>query len=336
MNKDTEVISFRIAKNDRGGLDTADLRVLREDLVPYGFGEGILSFVRGRKGTSDFRSYIKVSNAASLTDTFWIRDELHRKAWKDVSLYRRDFGTEDADMTLTGDYPKRWVRLNGNLYLIKRGSEIHGREVFAEFYASQIAEEICLHPVTYTLTDQSGYLSTSCEIFTSEDMGFSQMTYHVEDTKNITPAEALVVIEKYGDGDDFRRMMVLDALTLNIDRHLGNFGLLIDNDTLKPLGMAPEFDNNRSMLYNFSDERFARTDMNRLLDIDPRFEGGEFNLIANDMLTPAIKSDLKNLSGFHFKRHDTYNWSEARLTKFEDFVHRQIDKILNRTVLYMN
>lgn len=32
---------------------------------------------------------------------------------------------------------------------------------------------------------------------------------------------------------------MLDALTLNIDRHYGNFGVLIDNDTMDILQMDP-------------------------------------------------------------------------------------------------
>lgn len=354
MNKDVEVIGFHIIRRDNGSAQTANLDIRRADLVPYGFTGSMLKFVEGRKaprnrghicallkemGSTDIESFIKVSNAASLTDTFWIRDEANRKTWRNVSLYKNDFERDEcemAELTMAGDFPKCWVRTDGQLYLLKRGSETYGREVFAEFYASQVAEEICTQPVTYDLKKQNGHLSTECEIFTSEATGFSQMTWHVKNPYNVTPSEALAIMEQYGDGDNFRRMMVLDALTLNIDRHLGNFGLLINNDTLEPLGMAPEFDNNRSMLYNFSDEKFADTDMNRLLDIEPRFEGGEFNLIANDMLTPEIKADLKNMTGFRFRRHESYNWSEARLTKFEEFIHRQIEKILNRTTLYMS
>ncbi len=113
------------------------------------------------------------------------------------------------------------------------------------------------------------------------------MMYHVENPHSVSVKEALAIIEKYGDGDNFRRMMVFDALTLNIDRHLGNFGLLMENESLTPLGMAPVFDHNRSMLFNLSDERFMAQDMDGLIDIYPRLMG-EFNLNANDMLTDEI------------------------------------------------
>ena len=159
--------------------------------------------------------------------------------------------------------------------------------------------------------------------------------YHVENPHSVSVKEALAIIEKYGDGDNFRRMMVFDALTLNIDRHLGNFGLLMENESLTPLGMAPVFDHNRSMLFNLSDERFMAQDMDGLIDIYPRLMG-EFNLNANDMLTDEIISDLRNLSGFQFSRHGRFDWPEERLRKFEHFIDRQIDKILNREKLFIS
>ena len=161
------------------------------------------------------------------------------------------------------------------------------------------------------------------------------MTYYVENPRSVWPREALAVIEKSGQGDRFRRMMVLDALILNIDRHLGNFGLLIDNDTLKPLGMAPVFDHNRSMLFNLDDERFMSQNMETLIDIYPRLMG-EFNLNANDMLTDEIRNDLKNLSGFEFRLHDKFNWPKERLEKYQIFIDRQIDKILRREKLFVS
>ena len=54
----------------------------------------------------------------------------------------------------------------------------------------------------------------------------------------------------------FRRM-VLDAVILNIDRHLGNFGVLFDTDTMEIQTMAPVFDNNRSLLFDLDDDQLA-------------------------------------------------------------------------------
>lgn len=43
-------------------------------------------------------------------------------------------------------------------------------------------------------------------------------------------------------------MIVLDALILNTDRHMGNYGFMVDNDTMQIKRMAPMFDHNQALL----------------------------------------------------------------------------------------
>lgn len=56
----------------------------------------------------------------------------------------------------------------------------------------------------------------------------------------------------------FQRM-VLDAI-LDIDRHLGNFGVLFDTNTMEIQTMAPVFDNNRSLLFDLDDDQLAHAE----------------------------------------------------------------------------
>lgn len=366
MNKDRRILTFSTYKTEYGGTRAKNVRVLDPEGLPAGYSGDIIRFIESRKapkhrkhiqgilkqlGAEDVDGFIRVSRGASLTDTFWVQNDDEPQAWSQVSLYRNDFDENIAriafeggfgslsattpELSVDGNYAKCWIREKNQLYLLKRGSETYGREVFAEYYASQLADALCASSVKYDLVNHHGHLASKCRIFTSEEIGFSQMTYYVENPHSVWPKEALSVLEKCGHGDDFRRMMVLDALILNIDRHLGNFGLLIDNDTLTPVGMAPVFDHNRSMLFNLSDERFMSQNMECLVDIYPRLMG-EFNLNANDMLTDDIISDLKNLSGFKFQLHGKYDWPKLRLEKYQRFIDRQIDRILKREKLFVS
>ena len=51
------------------------------------------------------------------------------------------------------------------------------------------------------------------------------------------------------------QMLVVDYLLANEDRHLNNFGLLRDPETLEWLGMAPIFDSGTSLGYDRTAER---------------------------------------------------------------------------------
>ena len=366
MNKDKEILSFHTIRNSYGGIRAEIRQTYCPELLPVGFNGDILRFLERRRapkhrkhiqgilkqlGAEDIEGFLRVSHGASLTDTFWVRSEEKKESWKDVSLYTNEFdeniariafeggtgslSTTTPELSVDGNYAKCWIRENGKLYLLKRGSETYGREVFAEYYASQLAQAFCPRAVKYDLLQYHGHLATKCEIFTSEAVGFSQMMHYVENPYSVAPKEALSVIEKYGDGDDFRRMMILDALILNIDRHLGNFGLLIDNESQAPIGLAPVFDHNRSMLFNLNDEQFMREDMETLIDVYPRLEG-EFNLNAHSMLNDDIRIDLKNLRDFTFTLNGEFDWPRERLKKYEAFISSQIDRILQCRPLFVS
>ncbi len=366
MNKERPILTFSTFKTEYGTTKAKNVKILEPDGLPVAYDGSIIRFIERRKapkhrkyirgilkqlGAEDIDGFIKVSRGASLNDTFWVRNDEEPLVWKQVSLYQNDFdeniariafeggsgslSTTTPELSVDGNYAKCWIRENEQLFLLKRGSETHGQEVFAEYYASQLAEAFCADSVKYDLVSHHGHLANKCGIFTSEEVGFSQMTYHVENPQSVSVQEALAVMEKCGHGEHFRRMMVLDALILNIDRHLGNFGLLVNNDTLKPIGMAPVFDHNRSMLFHMDDDRFMRQNMDCLIDIYPRLMG-EFNINANDMLTDEIRSDLKNLSGFAFIPHEKYNWPKVRLEKYQKFMDTQIDRILKREKLFIS
>jgi hypothetical protein len=50
-----------------------------------------------------------------------------------------------------------------------------------------------------------------------------------------------------GVSESLNRMLVLDFLIANTDRHYGNFGAIRNSETLEWVGMAPIFDNGTSM-----------------------------------------------------------------------------------------
>jgi len=53
-------------------------------------------------------------------------------------------------------------------------------------------------------------------------------------------------------------MIVYDAIILNTDRHYGNFGLIIDNKTNKPISFAPLFDHGASLfVYAMDNDEIA-------------------------------------------------------------------------------
>lgn len=153
---------------------------------------------------------------------------------------------------MTGSYDKKWKRINGNIYLIKTGGETSSyREVFSEFYAYQIAKILKIQSLCteYSLIKSvfSGEekIATKCKLFTSETDGFIPVEFI--NLNGMTDAEYAISVGK-ASYRNFLIMCLLDSLILNIDRHDGNFGYLVNNDKHTIITMAPIFDNNLSLL----------------------------------------------------------------------------------------
>ena len=97
----------------------------------------------------------------------------------------------------------------------------------------------------------------------------------------------------------FCDMMIFDALIYNTDRHLNNFGLMVDNRVNQPYAMGPIFDNglslfNFAMADDFEDlETYAQS---RLSAFDVSFDE-----IAREFITPRQKGQLRHLQEFKSK-----------------------------------
>ena len=89
-----------------------------------------------------------------------------------------------------------------------------------------------------------------------------------------------------------KALQVLDALTFNPDRHYGNFGVLFDTETMEPISMFPVFDNNRSLFPDLDQGQLEQPEW-YLQKCKPMI-GKDFLVTARGLLTPKIKSNLKN------------------------------------------
>lgn len=351
MNKDREILEFMSEMNEYEEVCLEQISECTEEL-PIGFYD-IQSFIESRQvpkhrkhviklmresGCDNLNGFLDVSKALSLNDTYWVKEKGSALSWDEVSLYQNDFNELIAQMafdggnyplkftstspeyTTNGQYAKCWKRFDGEIYLIKDV----GEGARAEFYVSQIAKRICRNYVSYSLRNFRERVVSCCKLFTSEEEGFLPAVRFVDERSHNKISYLLKLFTEFGFDDDFRRMIVFDALIFNTDRHAGNYGVIVDNETQKMKRMAPVFDHNLSL---FSDtENFTLRSVREVL---PRI-GGDFVTAARQVLTPEIRKDLENMEGFRFSRGDQYGWTEERLCLLEEMIEVQRIKILER------
>ena len=232
------------------------------------------------------------------------------------------------EFTTNGMLRKGWRKIDGKIKLYKGGTSgaaNTGNEPYSEFYAAQIVEVMGLIHVSYTLSKWKGSLCCVCELFTDIDHSFVPMWRFCK-TKSIK--EVAEYLRNFG-GDYFNAfcdMMIFDALIYNTDRHLNNFGLMVDNKTNQPYAFAPIFDNglslfNFAMADDFADlETYAKS---RLSAFDVPFDE-----IAKEFVTSRQKGQLRRLQAFKFTRHSRYNLPAARLKALEQFIQKRARQLL--------
>lgn len=104
-------------------------------------------------------------------------------------------------------------------------------------------------------------------------------------------------VAKHNSEEQFREMIVMDAVFANVDRHAGNYGFLVDNEPGEVLHMAPLFDHNMACL-----PVMMETDnFEEYLSLIGSKIGADFVGIARKMLTSDIRAKLIELKDFEYQ-----------------------------------
>ena len=235
------------------------------------------------------------------------------------------------EFTTNGMLPKCWRRVDGKIMLYKggtSGASNTGFEPYSEFYAAQVAEVMGINAISYGLSRWKDTLCSTCELFTSKEQSFMPVG-------RIVKKGGFEAVEAYYSELDaeyqraFGDMLLFDAVICNTDRHLGNFGFLIDNATNEIVAPAPLFDHGNS-LFNFAGtdcwtsadalQEYADTLLPNVYD--------DFFGTAKSHMNSESREKVRRLLEFCFKRHSRYNLPPKRLKMIEDQIHKRARMLL--------
>jgi hypothetical protein len=152
---------------------------------------------------------------------------------------------------------KRWmIAENGERMLIKGGSDPYYQEPCNEVIASSICGRLGIPHVPYTLDTYENEIVSVCPNMTTPAIELvdaiaiydsfyrpafkdvSKYDHFIECCKKLNIANSVEMCN---------RMIILDYLMNNKDRHFTNFGALRNSDTLLYTGLAPIFDTGTSL-----------------------------------------------------------------------------------------
>lgn len=159
--------------------------------------------------------------------------------------------------TTDGWLKKKWKIIDGKRCLIKGGSGATQQEPYNEVLASRIMERLSIPHAPYRLLVEDDYPYSVCEDFITPQTELISAWYIMQTMKK---PNNVSVYQHYlncceaagipGIRDSLDRMMVVDYLIANEDRHQNNFGVVRNAETLEYLGAAPLFDSGTSLWFD--------------------------------------------------------------------------------------
>ena len=218
----------------------------------------------------------------SLSDQYWLKPFNSDIKYDDINFFDNDFdyaefleaslslnskiikketSLKTPNNTTDGMLKKAWIIENGTRYLLKSGYKSEILQPFNEVLASMICDRLGFDHVPYTLDIYKDTVVSKCPCFITKD------------TELITAYQIRNNMKRYDSEEDFEgyikkleengiidarekveNMYILDFLIMNEDRHLNNFGIIRDVNTLKWLDVAPIFDNGMALNISYYDE----------------------------------------------------------------------------------
>ncbi len=276
----------------------------------------------------------------SLSDQYWVKESDSNIEYKDINFFEHDF--EDSDFTnatfgngfdssskislispnntTDGRLKKTWIIESDKRYLLKGGYKNEVMQPFNEALASMICEKLGFDHVTYTLDVVNDSVVSKCECFINTDTELipAHQILHNKDSKENAYEEYISILEEKGIKnvrEKLENMFILDYLILNEDRHLNNFGIIRDVNTLKWLDMAPIFDNGQSLnILDYNEEEVIINGQGRFFYIVDNFD--------------SIIKKVKDTNRFDLSKLD------GIVEEFDELLHKyqNITKMTNRRI----
>ncbi len=287
----------------------------------------------------------------SLSDQYWLKPVDKEISYDDINFFDNDFSYVEfreaslsnsskditskialisPNNTTDGMLRKAWIIEDEVRYLLKGGYKNEILQPFNEVLASEICKRLGFDHVEYTLDTYKDMVVSKCPCFITKDAELitcNQIRNDMKKHNSIEDYEEYVKkLESEGIKDareKIENMYILDFLIMNEDRHLNNFGIIRDVNTLKWLDVAPIFDNGQSLNIEYYDEE----EMHIIGDGKLFYEVKPFDEIIK------IVKDIKRIDAT--KLDDIPEWFDNLLHEYQDITGYS-DNRINKLCILLN
>lgn len=240
------------------------------------------------KEKDDVSTVIHV-NGATITDNYWIRPLDSELTYADVKFSDDYFarlalkGTYDSfnraanskhsrtpELTNIGSFEKCWRLIDGKWWMYKSANH---NEMFSELFIARFGATLGMNMAVYERGDKC----VKTLGFTDGKYNFEPASSFMDDNDDYEDVIAKLQEICPQALPDYVRMIFLDTIVANPDRHTANFGLLRDTATGELLGLAPLFDHNMALISRGYPKAAKKSDLlirlfNELIEHHPEYK----------------------------------------------------------------
>lgn len=313
-------------------------------------------------GVSSSDELLNKSYGLSLSDQYWLKEVNSNVKWEDINFFTNDFEYEaylDASLdssskskisldknifrspnnTTDGMLQKGWIIENGKRVLVKGTYTSNKEEPINEYLASQICKRLDFDYCNYEVewSDKTKLISKCNDFINENEELISAYDIYNSEKKpnNINDYEFYIqILEKHNvpnARENMENLFVLDYLMLNNDRHLKNFGVIRNVNTLKWERVAPIFDTGESMQCDkYTDEIYFSSGKGKFFSNTDKDYEDILKTIGKDIL----RIDLSKLKGICDdyrlileKYQDKLDMSDKRKEKLVSGLDKRITKL---------
>ena len=208
------------------------------------------------------------SYGACISDNYWFKPSGSKKRYEDIcfdnDLYSdvalnggfpqfKSLGSSSPELTNIGSFEKCWKFIDGSWWMRKKGE---GDQIFSELFTSKLAENLGIPTAIYEYED--GDIKTKNF---ADKYNFEPMFALCDDNEDYSFVFETLMGVREDIAQAYVLLLFLDAIAYNVDRHNNNYGLLRDKESGEIVSLAPNFDNNLSLLaYNKTLDQSPKTD----------------------------------------------------------------------------
>ena len=244
-------------------------------------------------------------NGATITDNYWIRPIGSDMTYDDVRFSDDYFsnlalkGTYDSfnraasskrsktpELTNIGSFEKCWKLRDGKWWMYKRATH---DEMFSELFVYELGTALGMNMAKY---ERGEGCIKSLDFTDSAAVNFEPASAFMGDNEEYTDVvDALLRICPQAI-PDYIRMILLDTICANPDRHTNNFGLLRNPATGDFIGFAPNFDNNMSLISRGYPSKAKANDVLVILFNDLLGEYPEYRSVVPEVTEELVRETI--------------------------------------------